>query len=327
MSSRARDLVVLGFAALLCAFCGCGSARHDPVVARVGTTTVDGAAVAHWISVLAPRHVVPGAADGAELQTLRHRALEFLISTAWLTGEAARQGTPVTQTDVRAVVAQRERSLGHAEFASSLAAVGQTPADFQLETRRQLAASKVARRVRASVRAPSAAEVGRYYRDDAARFRYAERRWFYIVEAIPTARQARAMMREFVDGRKRISEPGTSLYEQLDRPRDMRRARTIVKALFAARLHAVTGPVDVNGQFFVVYVTRVRPRFALTLAQARSQIESKLLLARRRAAIERFAESWRWRWTGVTSCERGYVVQQCRQFRGARAEGDPFEEA
>lgn len=325
MSGRGRHLLAGALAVPLCALCACGSANGGRVIARVGTTAIAGAALAHWMSVLAPRHAVPGAA--ALRHELRARTLEYLISTAWLVDAAARLGAPVTSAQVRAAVAQREASLGRAEFVSSLAATDHTVADVELEVRREIAAATIRRSVYARVPAPTAAQVSRYYRENLARFEHAERRWFYIVEAIPTVAKARAMIRAFVDGRQRISTPGTSLYEKWDRPRDMRRARAVVKALFAAQPRTIVGPIDVEGRYFIVSLTRIRSAFTVTLAQARRRIAAKLVRERRRAAIGDFLEAWRSSSRAATDCEPGYVVQQCRQHRGARVEADPLSAA
>lgn len=300
-----------------------GQSGGGQVVARAGGESITRAAVAHWMQVLAPQHLVPRPPHD---QALRRQALDFLISSNWLLGEAAQQGTPVAEREVERRLREKEGTFprGHSEFVESLRAIDHTLADVKLEIADELAAPKIERRLAAGEALIAAAEIAGYYRRNIGQFEHAETRRFYIVENIPTREAAQRRMREFVRGQRSISRPGESLSELLERPHDMGGARTIVKAIFAIKPEVVSEPVRVERFYFLVQVAKVTPARALSLAEARETILTKLAAQRRQRTLARFVAAWRRKWTAKTTCSAGYVVQKCREYDGVRAREAPL---
>ncbi len=94
--------------------------------------------------------------------------------------------------------------------------------------------------------------------------------------------------------------------------------RVVTKAIFAAKAHVPTGPEPVNG-YSVFEVTRIVAREVQPLSHVRDQIRGQLLQFARTKALDAFIATWRRKWVARTDCAPGYVVQQCAQYRGARA--------
>jgi foldase protein PrsA len=305
---------------------GLGACRNGPpvesTIVRVGHAHIIGATLAHWMSVLAPRHVVPDPRD----RVLERQTLDFLISSAWLAGEAAQEGSPVSEREVRQRLRAREREFpdGRNGFEESLEATAHTVGDVELEIENELASSKIRQRLRANERAVTKADIVDYYRVNFDRFEHPERRYFYIVENLGSYSTAREIAREIAGAKRSIAKPGGSLYESLARPRKLGKAATIVKVIFAAKPGAVSAPIKVERFYFLIEVAKVVPAGVQALAQVRVVIAGRIARARQRRTLARFTRAWRHRWAARTDCRPRYVVDDCRQYRGRPVHTGPL---
>jgi foldase protein PrsA len=337
-----------GLAALIAAGVGltaCSKTSiNDTAIAIVGQSAITRATLSHWMIVLAPQHVVPDppkytacvaskktrGAQTAEpklvevcrqqYHALEQRALAYLIASRWLIGEATDQGTPVSDPEIQRRLREKEMSFpnGPAEFHDFLKAVAHTTSDVKLEVEDELAASQLRQRLLRDEPEVTPAQISQYYTQHMRRFKHREQRQFYIVENL-TKVAAMRFREEFAQGKKSIAKPGNSLLERLPRPSNMRDARTIVKAIFAARPHVVSAPIRVERFYFLIEVIHVVPANVQRLAQVRDAIKRTLASEQRRRTLARFIEAWRRKWTARTDCRHDYVVQKCRQYGGARA--------
>src|SRR5690242_15615781 len=127
--------VTAGMAVLmvLTGLAGCGGSAHDGVIVRVGKGAITEGELSRWIATMAPEHVAPDPPRYAaciahqeavspqsvkaelkeecqrQYQALRQQALDFLISSQWLIGEAASSGQKMSDDEVRARL-QEERT-------------------------------------------------------------------------------------------------------------------------------------------------------------------------------------------------------------------------
>ena len=125
-----------GAAVLALGLTSCGGGSSSPVVAHVGHATIDEAAVAHWTRVI--QRGGGGESALADTQgTPRQRALEFLISSQWLLGEAAEEGIALPARLVEQRLDEQRESTpeGARAFQESLDATDQTTSDVQLEAK------------------------------------------------------------------------------------------------------------------------------------------------------------------------------------------------
>jgi len=328
------------------ALVGCGGGGHDSrTVVRVGDGAITAADVAHWMAVLAPGHVVPDrprytvciareaklgnqAAGGdprlecqRRYQELEQQALGYLLSTTWLLGEAAELGAKVSSEDARRQVERRIKSSpnGQREYEESLKATDYTVGDSELEAQAEIARARIRRQLIRNEPAVSSAEIARYYRQNIRRYQIPERRYFYIVENLKSEAAAQNAIREIGRGKSIAS---MSLYESLPRKSFASvpgLKRIIYEAIFAAKLNVLAGPVTLNHLRFLFKVTRITPFRLPTLAEVGGAIKQKLTADRNRRTLAQFAKAWRRKWIARTSCIRGYVTDQCRQYdrRGA----------
>lgn len=347
-----RGRCLLATLALVAGFSGCGAGQRQgdgAVVTVVGGKAIASSALDHWMKALASGHVVPdpprytaciarrralsGATSAAEARKsceleyleVRDRALGYLIASDWLAGEASALGMEISPEGVRRQLLARERAFpgGHGEFLTSMASIGHSLSDVEGEIRNREEAEKIQQRLAAGETPPTLDELRAYYKQHMARFEHAATRGFYIVENI----QSRALAEETIGKIERglsITKAGYTLHESHVRPNDMRHARTIIKAIFSAKPHVLTGPVKVEDLYFLVEVTGEKPAYVETFPQVRRQIETTLGHARHRARLARFIEGWRKRWTARTRCRAGYVIQKCANFNGNEVVEEPL---
>jgi len=274
------------------------------------------ATVEHWMSV---------AGVGRGRPDSRAGALEFLISAEWLLGEARARGVSVSGSAVqRGVQARREDLLAgdEGEFEQALAKTGRTVDDVRLEVQAGLASQGIRARVEQAVGVVSQARVAAFYRQHTAQFLSPEVRYFEI-DNLPSQAAALKVKREAQAGR---GLPKGSFRETLERPSpypDRPAKAAAEREIFAAKVGQIGGPVKIYEVHSVFVLTKIVARAVKPLAQVQGAIEEQLLAERRRQALLAFVKAWRSRWTATTDCRAGFIVQQCRQYRGAQAPATP----
>jgi hypothetical protein len=313
-SMSALACVTLGMGA-----CGAGNAQRR-VVARVGHIAILDETLSRWESILKRRQstskdgpCLAGAGDGGRvvpvlgscrLGTAKTRALEYLIETEWLRGEASALGSPVSEEKVDALLRKHEDT--------------KSAAAMKLEVARRLAAGTIVRHVEASVPEVTVSEIALYYEQHKAMFRAAELRLFYIEEDLTSSDSAVKRRREVGLKKTTLAKVSSgTLYETLARPSNMRSAGPIASKIFSAKPREVVGPVAIDHVYYLMQVMHVVPSRVESLAEVRQRIRAQLAEVHRRRVFARFVEGWRRRWVTRTDCRTGYVVEGCRQYRGS----------
>jgi foldase protein PrsA len=318
---------------------GCGGDAHKRSVIRVGGHSITAATLAHWMQELSPEHAAPdppnytacvarrralspesvGVALKGECReqyrALKQQAVDLAISSQWLIGEAAGQGLKISADDVRKRLNERRRSL--------LPKAAGAP-DLELVVKAELAELMLRGALIEHEPRISEAQIAKQYRVDIHRFERPERRYIDIVEKLDSEVAARRVIREIGHG-KSLSE--LALHESFERMSIadvIPNKRAIIKAIFAAKPHVLVGPMPLNHAYSVFEVTRVTPAARQPLARVHVSLERELADKQRARTLARFIKAWRSRWIARTDCRPGYVVQKCKQYRGAKRPEDPF---
>jgi hypothetical protein len=302
----------------------------------VGGREISGGAVRHWMALLAPEHRVPdqpryvrciaqgrrGAPQAPEAsleaecreqyETLKARALNLLITWEWLIGENEAGGATVPARAPQPTVGSHEPP-----FPDSTSTAG----DMSLVARAEAAASAIRAAVTRRVPPVTPLQVASFYHQHLQRFEHGEQRTFDIIERLSGAAVARQLMRRILSGR-RVSN--YVIHERRERPHSSANERPIERAIFGSRRGVLVGPLPLNHQLAIFKVTRIDPAHLQPLAEVARAIRAHLTDQRRRAAFAQFIDAWRARWTALTTCDAGYLVTQCRQYRGVEAPVDPF---
>ncbi|HEV3035000.1 MAG TPA: peptidyl-prolyl cis-trans isomerase [Solirubrobacteraceae bacterium] len=298
---------ILAVGAVLISVAGLSACGGTPsvVAVRVGAVTITRATVEHWMSVTAKERPLSP-------RELRWRALDFLIASQWVIGEAAADGIEVSDGESERRLEQEKRELfrnGEAGFQAFLRDTGQAVADVRLRLEVELAATKLRRWVTRDRRKLSKAQIAAYYSRHRGRFGTAERR-YYEIDNLPTEEAARKVRGEIEAGRSFAS---MTLRESLQRVAGAG-AHEAEKAIFSAKPNILTGPVKVDQDYSLFEVTRIAPATQESLAQARTAIEAQLTAEQQKRTLAQFIRAWRRRWIPRTDCRPGFVVPKCRQY-------------
>jgi hypothetical protein len=314
------------------AACGAGGER---AVVRIGAVSITKAGVEHWMAVMAPEGIVPDAprysecvtraekltakpsraalAKECEQQyaTLKRGALEFLISSQWLIDEADDRGLRISRREIRQRLDEQTPTLLPEASGS---------ADLERAARAELAAAKLRETLDADEPKITPATVASYYREHRQRFFVPERRYFNIDNLLSEV-EARRVKSELEAG---LTLSTLALHETLERPASPNRAPeepgSAKHAIFTARPHVLTGPVLVDGEHSLFVITRITAAHYRSLAQVRRQVTNQLTREQEQRALAAFSAAWRRKWQTLTSCQRGYVVPQCKQYAGGEAD-------
>jgi hypothetical protein len=131
---------------VVAAFAGCGgSATRSEVVASVARNPISKETLTHWMSVKRIELQGRAASEGE----VRDKALEFLITSAWLEGEAAARGVRVPPAEATAAYEHLLHAPDGTAFAESVKRRGLSRADEILVLR----LGELAQGVRATITA------------------------------------------------------------------------------------------------------------------------------------------------------------------------------
>lgn len=310
--------------AISCVGFGLGACAKDaggPIVAQVNRSRIRRAEVDHWASAI-DRGARPGEVLHISLGgSARQAALGFLIRARWLTAAAAAERVAASRAAVTQTLQERREVSD--EFMRELASRGQTQADAKLEVEAELAAEAIRRLLDKHAADVAPGEVLAIYRQHPRRFLLGEARETELVEGLPNRALAVALVRQARTGAG-LAKSVTN-YETL-------RLEPVPDRERAAALHAifrvprgVVSLMRLDEQWAVFVVRRIFPARLSSFAQARARAYATLVAQRRRVLTTQYLKAYRTRWTAVTSCRSGYVVQGCREYRGQlRPEPDPF---
>jgi hypothetical protein len=269
--------------------------------------------------------------------------LGSLMNNAWLIGEAEEDGIAVAQREVeynfeksRAVV---EKSPGG--LTAMLKRTGFTLADLKYEVKASLASDKVYERIAAKTPKLTPARVARYYRQHKGDYSIPGGRDLYILHTKSKA-AALAAKAEITAGKSfatiastlKVSQP---LGAKEGRDRSLTRKsyaqHSLIDAIFSARAGVLSGPFELHFKsttrvalgFYVFEVLhKIVPRQP-SFAEVKAQLEPQLAQALRARARKDFVAAYKAKWRARTNCSSGYVVENCRQYRGKEAESpDPY---
>jgi hypothetical protein len=288
----------------------CGGIADTATVVRVGDQAISKATVDHWANVIRRGGAFSGfrgKPDGTDKQ----RALALLISSDWLIGEAARQGTPVAEATVEQALAEREHEGG--EFQKRLRATGQTVAGIKLEMRAELAAEAVREKLAEQADDVTQQEVLDFYRQNRRLFSTSEVRVTDLLENQPSPAAATAFVSRAGTGRRFAK---VAYHEQVTSSpgftRTPEKAR-LVNAIFSARPGVVSQPMPLNGHWTVFVVRRVLPERPESFAQAQIEATKRLRVIRQKGLKAKFDREFTALWRSRTKCESGYVGPGCPQ--------------
>lgn len=263
---------------------------------------------------------------------LKEAALSELLDSIWIQGEAEELGISVTpkEIDTELATIKKQNFKTEAEFQKFLKTSRFTPADVVARVKLQLLSTQIQEAITREAPAASEAEVADYY-DTAKDSQYTtkESRDVRVVvnkdKAKIEAAKA-ALEKDDSDGSwkevatKYSSDPTTKskgglqpgLTEEI-----LQSQPALSEAVFSSATGTLVGPIEVQGNFFVLEVDKLNPAKVQALDEVKAQIKSQLTEQVAQEVFSTFIAEYQTKWTARTFCAEDFTIERCANFKGS----------
>jgi foldase protein PrsA len=262
-----------------------------------------------------------------QYKSLQQEVLGFLISSQWVVGEADSLGVKASDKEVhkRFLQIKEQQFPKAAEFEKFLSNSGQTVSDLLLRVKLNLLSSKIQQKIVKSKAKVTQADVQKYYNEHKQRFEVPEKRSVNIIltkteAAAKKAKQEIASGKSFSSVAKATSvdpltkSKGGSLPEVVKGQQEP----ALSNAIFAAGKNTLSGPVKTSFGYYIFEVKGSTAGSQQSLAQAQSSVKTQLTATQQQQALSKFVKNFKKKWTGKTDCRKGYVVNDCKQYKAPK---------
>jgi foldase protein PrsA len=265
--------------------------------------------------------------DGASQQTL-----QFLISSQWLTQEAAKRKITATDKEVQTTFQQQKKQSfpKEADYQKFLQTSGQSETDLLYRVKLSVLTNKLQQSIVKNKGEVSDAQVQDYYDKNKKRFAQPETRDLQVVLATKKAK-ADAALKAINSGTawakvaKQYSSDTASKSQggKLPGVTEGQQEKTFDKAIFSAQKNKVLGPIKTQFGFYVFRVTKITPAKQQPLAAVKSTIKNLLQSQQQQKALNDFVKDFQKRYKDMTNCAKGYIVPQCKNAPKAKTDTAP----
>jgi foldase protein PrsA len=269
-----------------------------------------------------------------QYKALQSEVLGFLISSAWVLGEAESLGVKVSDKEVhkRFEEIKNQQFPRAAEFEKFLASSGQSVSDLLLRVKLNLISAKVQQKIAKKKATVSRAEIARYYKENPTRFGQPEKRNLKII-LTKTEEAANKAKKEVESGKSWASVAKSTSIDPTTKEKGGvlvgvvkgQVEKSLDTAAFAAKPNVVQGPIKTVFGYYIFEVTSITPGNQLTLAQAEASIRQQLTATNQQAALTNFIKEFKKKWLAKTECRPGYVQMNCKEYKAPKTstEGTP----
>ncbi|MDP9228340.1 MAG: peptidyl-prolyl cis-trans isomerase, partial [Actinomycetota bacterium] len=264
-------------------------------------------------------------------EALRDQALNDVLDTAWILGEAERQGVEVSDREVEQQFAQTKAQnfQSEQEYQDFLEQSGFTQEDVDQRVRLQALSTKIQEKVTGEPTAASEDDARKFYEANEEQFQQPESRNIRIV-----LNQDQAAVEDAAAQLKQDNSPenwakiasAASTDEASKSDGGVRDSVTpgtfqgdLDTQIFDAAEGEVIGPVQTPEGFYVFQVDTVIPPATTSFDDARAQIDEQLSGLAQQEVFSAFLTDYRDRWIQLTVCGEDYLVERCDNFTGSTA--------
>ncbi len=265
-----------------------------------------------------------------QYKSLQQEVLGFLISSAWVLGEANSLGIKLSDAEVHKQFEKiKDQQFPKAEeFEKFLASSGQTVSDLLLRVKLNLLSQKIQQKIVKEKSTVTKAQVQKYYNENKSKYGSPEKRNVQII-LVKTEAQAKAAKKEIESGKefgvvaKKVSIDPTSkanggLLEGVVKGSE---EKELDNAIFSAQVHKLGGPVKTPFGYYIYDVASISPASQESLASSEKTIKQQLEATQQQTALSEFVKEFKKKWTAKTDCRSGYVVADCKQYKAPKAAG------
>jgi parvulin-like peptidyl-prolyl isomerase len=257
-----------------------------------------------------------------QFEALKKQALSQELIRGWELAEAKARGISVSEEEVNKKYEEEKgkRFPTQAKLEHVLASTGQTVADLKDKIKLELLNEKIQQAFEKGKVDITPAEIERYYHTHQSEFGPAT---LLDVRLVQTATKAagEAARREIESGKSfaaanKKHSTNDSLIAKGGLFKDLGREVApppLENAVFAAKPGVIGGPIKTFTGYYVYEVVDSKHHGAETVSQATPKIKQVLTDEKASAVAQAFANEFKKRWTKLTECRPGSVVEQCKE--------------
>jgi foldase protein PrsA len=256
-----------------------------------------------------------------EYNALRDSVMSFLVSAAWIQGEAHDRGVKYTDAQAKKEFdTQRDQSFPQEkDYVSFLKNSGYVQEDLLYRIRVQQLSQKLRDSVIKGKDKVTDAQVADYYNKNKSRYATPERRDLRIVltKSSAKAEEAKKALQSGQDwktvaAKYSIDQSSKANGGVLPAVARGQQEKSLDDAVFTATKGALQGPVKTQFGYYVFQVTKVTPASQQTLDQAKQNIKSLLVTEGQQKALDAFIKDFRTKWKDRTDCRSGFKTADCK---------------
>ena len=258
--------------------------------------------------------------------------MNFLIQSYWLQLQAHKAGIKSSDLDAKFAKAFKKQfptaKKQQAYLSSTLKASGETYADMRFTYRVQQLYAKLVKRQQGKITSKAIAD---YYAAHKSSFGTAETRDLHLIRT-KTQAQAQAAYNALKGGqswnavaKKFAADPSAKANGgTLSNITPGEEESAASKAIFAASLNQVTGPVKGIFGYYVLEVTKITPATQESLAKATPTIKSQLTSTQTTTAEQKVVKDAQKAWKGQTKCRTpNYQSTYCSNYKAPKTTTTP----
>jgi foldase protein PrsA len=262
---------------------------------------------------------------------LKEAAIGELLDSIWIQGEAEELGFSVTPkeiaTELETIKKQNFKAKG--EYEKFLKTSHFTREDVVSRVKLQLLSTQIQEGITKEAPQPSEGEIADYY--DAAKdsqYTTKESRDVRVVVNKDEAKieEAKAALEKddsdasWKKVATKFSSDPTSKAKgglQSGLTEELLASQPDLKdAVFGSASGVVVGPVEAEGNFFVLEVEKLNPAKVQALDEVKAQIKSQLAQQAAQEVFARFVAEYQSKWTSRTFCAADFTTDRCANFSG-----------
>src|SRR3954463_7791189 len=255
-----------------------------------------------------------------EYDGLRDQTLQFLISSQWLTQEAAKRKITATDKEVQTTFQQQKKQSfpKEADYQKFLQTSGQSETDLLYRVKLSVLTNKLQQSIVKDKGTVTDAQIQDYYNKNKQRFAQPETRDLEVVLAAKKAK-ADAALKAVKSGQKwatvakKYSSDDASKSQggKLPGVTKGQQEKSFDQAIFNAKKGVITGPVKTQFGYYVFRVDKITPAKQQSLEQVKTTIKNLLQSQQQQKALNDFVKDFQDRYKKMTECAKDYVVDQC----------------
>jgi parvulin-like peptidyl-prolyl isomerase len=265
------------------------------------------------------------ATDDPQYQALLDQAMQSLILSVWVEGEAADRGITVSQEDIDAELERiKEQSFSsEAEFQKFVKQSKFTEEDVQEQVRLTLLRDKLEQEVVAEPTIPDD-EIEKFYEVNIDSFKQPASRDVRVILNSSEAKAEQAKQALEADDSDASWEKVTKQFSQDATSKDRggllegltegQGDPQLEEPAFSAEEGVIVGPFETDRGYYVIEVTAINAETTQPLEEASATIKQQLVAARQQQIATEFQTDFTDKWTPRTVCAPADVIELCSNF-------------